>query len=175
MDTNQTPAFDMADNPTGCCPRFHPEGWDAQDLHFKDKLFVRAKTHSLFHVPLDMSRVFQRTFQAIEAAHADGSDQFIVLSRELSPWSAEHLFAVTNAPPELEMVRLSGDYRTKVFEGPFQQAPKWEAMLRSEFAANGETAGKIYFFYTTCPSCAKIYGKNYVVGIAERATEGAAQ
>ena len=26
---------------------------------------------------------------------------------------------------------------------------------------------KMYFFYTTCPNCAKHYGKNYVVAIAE--------
>ena len=26
---------------------------------------------------------------------------------------------------------------------------------------------KLYFFYTTCPKCAKHYGKNYVVGFAE--------
>ena len=24
-----------------------------------------------------------------------------------------------------------------------------------------------YFFYTTCPKCAKAYGENYVVGVAE--------
>jgi hypothetical protein len=25
----------------------------------------------------------------------------------------------------------------------------------------------MYFFYTTCPRCAKHYGKNYVVGVAK--------
>ncbi|MCV3205496.1 hypothetical protein OHD62_06965 [Mesorhizobium sp. YC-39] len=25
---------------------------------------------------------------------------------------------------------------------------------------------EVYFFYTTCPKCAKAYGKNYVVGVA---------
>jgi len=25
----------------------------------------------------------------------------------------------------------------------------------------------MYFFYTTCPTCAKHYGKNYVVGVAK--------
>ena len=33
--------------------------------------------------------------------------------------------------------------------------------------ANGDLPGKIWFFYTTCPKCAKAYGKNYVVGVAE--------
>ncbi|MGE5758418.1 MAG: hydrolase [Sideroxydans sp.] len=26
---------------------------------------------------------------------------------------------------------------------------------------------KLYFYYTTCPKCAKKYGKNYVVILAE--------
>jgi len=25
---------------------------------------------------------------------------------------------------------------------------------------------KLYFYYTTCPKCAKHYGKNFVVGFA---------
>lgn len=29
----------------------------------------------------------------------------------------------------------------------------------------GRSVKKAYFFYTTCPKCAKIYGKNYVVGV----------
>jgi hypothetical protein len=26
---------------------------------------------------------------------------------------------------------------------------------------------KMYFFYTTCPKCAKVYGKNYTVLLAK--------
>ncbi|MHC1707784.1 MAG: hydrolase [Bacteroidales bacterium] len=26
---------------------------------------------------------------------------------------------------------------------------------------------KTYFYYTTCPKCAKAYGKNYVVSLVE--------
>ena len=29
--------------------------------------------------------------------------------------------------------------------------------------AKGKTMKKLYFSYTTCPKCAKVYGKNYVV------------
>ena len=27
--------------------------------------------------------------------------------------------------------------------------------------------GRVFFWYTTCPKCAKAYGENYVVGLAE--------
>ena len=165
MQTNETPPYDMANSETGCCPRFHPEPWDERELHFEDKLFVRATTVSLFHIPLNMGSMFTRTHQAIGKAHAEPAG-FLVLSRDLSAWRAEHLFAVAAEVPGAEMVSLSGDYFTKVFEGPYRDAPKWCAAMSGHVAAKGKTPGNLYFFYTTCPRCAKHYGKNYVVGVA---------
>ena len=54
MKTNTLPKYDSSDNPTNCCPRFKPDGWDEQELHFEDKLFVKAETRSLAHIPLNM-------------------------------------------------------------------------------------------------------------------------
>lgn len=34
-------------------------------------------------------------------------------------------------------------------------------------APKGKTMKKLYFSYTTCPACAKVYGKNYVVLFAK--------
>ena len=31
----------------------------------------------------------------------------------------------------------------------------------------GKHLDTMYFFYTTCPKCARHYGKNYVVGVAK--------
>ena len=33
--------------------------------------------------------------------------------------------------------------------------------------SENKTMKKMYFYYTTCPACAKHYGKNYVVLLAE--------
>ena len=33
--------------------------------------------------------------------------------------------------------------------------------------ARGKSLQKLYFFYTTCPKCAKKHGKNYVVLLAQ--------
>jgi len=48
MQINELLHYDMSDNPTGCCPRFNPQGWDEQELHFQDKLFLKANTISFF-------------------------------------------------------------------------------------------------------------------------------
>ena len=167
MEINALPKYDASDNPTGCCPRFKVEGWDAQELHFKDKLFVKASNRSLFHIPLDLGSVFPKTFAAIKQADAQIADQVIVLSRDPSAWRGEHLFAVTKEVHGQEMIRLSGDFVTKVFEGPYRNAPKWEKQMNEFVHSQGRQTKKTYFFYTTCPKCAKQYGKNYVVAVAE--------
>ncbi|MGC4081543.1 MAG: hypothetical protein QM736_05355 [Vicinamibacterales bacterium] len=165
MATNAVPAYDPTDNPTGCCPRFTPEPWDGQLLHFERKPFVRASTISIFHVPLNMHSVFARTWSAIREAHADG-DGFLVLSHDDSSWHTEHLFAVSKPVEGADMVYLTGDFLTKVFEGPFSDARGWCDEMRTYVEGQGLTLDTLYFFYTTCPKCAKYYGKNYVVALA---------
>jgi len=167
METNVLPRYDASENPTNCCPRFKPEGWDEQGLHFEDKLFVKATTRSLFHIPLNIGTVYPQTADAIKAEDAFDMDQIIVLSYEKSAWRAEHFFSVIKEVPGQEMVHISGDFITKVFEGPYKNAPIWEKELEAFVKSRGKQVKKTYFFYTTCPKCAKYYGKNYVVGVAE--------
>jgi len=166
MQTNAFPTMDISDNTTGCCPRFHPEGWDNQQLHFKDKKFVRAMTRSAMHVPWNMGRVFTRVQEHIEDASAVAPEKEVVLSRDPSPWQGEHFFSVEKDVPGEEMTTLSGDFITRVFEGPYHKAKDFDHDMQVAATAMGKTAKEVYFFYTTCPKCAKASGKNYMVGVA---------
>jgi len=166
MQTNALPRYDDTDNPTGCCPRFKPEGWDGQELHFKDKLFLRAVTHSIMHIPVDMGRVFTRVNTHMMDQGAYDPDNCIVLSRDTSAWNAEHLFSVSKPVESEEMTTLSGDFITKVFEGPYREAKQWDEEMRQLVRDRGGEPSDVFFFYTTCPKCAKVYGKNYIVGVA---------
>ena len=167
MKTNAVPHFDDSVNTTGCCPKFDPEGWDGQDLHFRGKKFVRARTRSAMHVPLNMGTVFVRVNKNMADAGAWDNDNMIVLSRDVSPWASEHLFAASSDVPGEEMTTLSGDFTTKVFEGPYRDARHWYDEMRDIARDKSGEAKEVYFFYTTCPKCAKAYGQNYVVGVAE--------
>ncbi len=60
-------------------------------------------------------------------------------------------------------MKFSGTYLTKVFDGPHNDVPKWIKAMAPNLAGKGKSAKKYYFYYTTCPKCAKHYGKNYVV------------
>lgn len=166
MEINQVPAPHLDERPTGCCPRFHPEEWADQELKFVEKPFVRASTISFFHIPMNMDSVFTRTLAAIERAHAGGQGQ-LVLSHDTSNWHADHLFAVDEAVPGAEMVHLTGTFLTKVFEGSFDQMPVWCTELERYIQEKGRKLEDSYFYYTTCPRCAKVHGKNYVVGVAK--------
>ncbi len=166
MQTNALPHFDDSTNTTGCCPKFNPEGWDRQELHFKDKPFVRATTKSAMHIPLNMGSVFTRVQTHIDDAGASDNDNMIVLSRDLSAWKAEHLFSISKPVGNEETVHLSGNFITKVFEGPYREAGNWFEEMKDLAKSKGSTSEEIYFFYTTCPKCAKAYGKNYIIGVA---------
>jgi len=167
METNRVPPIDLRDNPTGCCPRFRPGGWDEQALHFEGKPFVRAISHGVNHVPQDMAPAYAAAASAIEKANAWEDRQMLVLNRVFPAREAEHLFAVRKPVPGMELVRLDGDYRTKLFEGRYEQAPQWQADFEAELADQGLQAEQIYFYFTTCPACAEFYGRNYVVAVAK--------
>jgi hypothetical protein len=167
MQTNRIPDYDDSVNLTGCCARFNAAGWDDQVLHFKDKLFVRATTVSLAHVPLNMGKVFTRVLEHIAKAGAQDAHQILVMSRALSAFQEEHLFAVTKPVPGEEMTTLSGDFVTKVFEGPYSAVGQWHKDMLSLAKAMGKPAKSVAFYYTTCPKCAKVYGRNPVVGLVE--------
>jgi hypothetical protein len=167
MQTNSLPEMNMDTGITGCCPPFDPKGWDGRHLEFKDKLFVRATTRSLLHIPINIGSVFTRVQESIDGAGAQDEDTYLVLSRDLSASEAEHFFAVTQDVPNEEMVRLTGTFLTRVFEGPYHRARFWMHEMETAAEAEGRAAKRIFMFYTTCPRCAKAYGKNYVVGVAE--------
>lgn len=167
MQINALPQFDATINTTGCCPKFNPDGWDGAELHFRDKPFVRATTRSAMYVPLDMGRVFERVHRRIAAADAHDPRNGIVLSRDVSPWQGEHLFAVTGPVPGEEMTTLSGDFLTLAFEGPYSRTHEWHKIMRQLVHDRGSPPGGIWFFYTTCPDCAKAYGENHVIGLAQ--------
>ena len=119
------------------------------------------------HIPWNMNQVFTRVQQHIEDAGAADPETEIVLSHDISPWQSEHFFAVNKDVPGEEMTKLSGDYITRVFERPYRRAKDFDHDMHVAARVMGKTAKDVFFFYTTCPKCAKAYGENYIVGVAQ--------
>jgi hypothetical protein len=151
---------------TGCCPLFDPEPWDDTEVHFDERRFVKDRVRSVFHIPLNFGRVMVRCVERIEAAGAM-DPQMIVLSDENSLWGADAYVSATKDVPGAENVRLSGRFLSRVFEGHYKHVREWEQALRAEARSLGLDVRRTLFYYTTCPRCAKAYGKNYVVLLGE--------
>jgi len=151
---------------TGCCPRFNPEPWDEKEITWQDKLFIKDHIRSFLHIPLNFGQVIVRNAKRIKAAGAL-TPQPLMLSDEKSLWGSDIYIAISKGVPGAEIERISGTFLTKVFEGPYKDAGKWVKEMKAYVKAKGRNIEKLYFFYTTCPKCAKFYGKNYTVLVAK--------
>jgi hypothetical protein len=151
---------------TGCCPKFNPEPWDEKEITFQDKLFIKDHVKSFLHIPLNFGKVIVKNMEMIKQADALVAEP-LMLSDEGSMWGADIYIAVSKEVPETKMEMISGDYLSKVFEGPYQNAGKWAKEMDDYVKSKGKKSEKTYFFYTTCPRCAKYYGKNYTVILAK--------
>jgi len=149
-----------------CCPRFDPAPWDGKELNWQGRKFVKDRVRSFLHIPLNFGAVMVRNMQKIEAAGAK-SDEAIVLSDENSLWGADVYIAVGREVPGAENVTISGTFVSKVFEGPYKNVHTWIEQTKQFVASRGKALKKLYCYYTTCPACAKKYGKNYVVILAQ--------
>lgn len=121
---------------------------------------------SLFHIPLNYGAVMARCERKVRTAGA-GTAERVILTDENSLWCAEVYFEASRDVLGARMATLSGTFMPRVFEGPYRNMGAWVENMKSYVAAGGNQIRKLYFYYTTCPKCAKKYGKNYVVILAE--------
>jgi hypothetical protein len=165
MTTAKEPQTRAANAPvlnTGCCPPFDPAPWQDREISWVGKPFVKDHVRCLFHVPLNMGRTVMKDMALIAQAHA-ATDHPLMLCDEKSPWGSDLYIEVRRHVPQASMAYVSGRFLTKVFEGPFRNAGRWAREMKKYVAAKGLRLDRLYFGYTTCPKCAKAYGKNYVV------------
>jgi hypothetical protein len=151
---------------TGCCDPFDPVPWQDKEITWKDKIFVKDHVTSFLHIPLNMGKKVVNNMELIEKATTRAPHQ-LMLCDEKSPWGSDIYIDVSKEVPGAQMATLSGSYLTKVFEGPYNNAGKWAQEMKEYVKSKGQSLNKLYFSYTTCPKCAKTYGKNYVVLFAQ--------
>ena len=149
-----------------CCPKFDPEPWDGKDITWTNRLFLKDRVRSFLHIPLNFGGVMRKNVGMIEAAGAKSEDM-VVLSDENSLWGSDVYISVAKEVPGCHMVRLSGNYLCRVFEGPYSRVGRWVKEMTQCAGSRGKQIRKMYFYYTTCPKCAKKYGKNYVAILAQ--------
>jgi hypothetical protein len=149
-----------------CCPPFDPIPWDDQTFTWENKRFICDKVCTFFYMPLNFGRVMKRLDRRINASGAMVPD-WLCLSDHTSKWNMDLYLAVDKEVSGVENTTLSGKFYTKVYEGPFRDTGKWCKDYEKLAAEKGYTVKKWFMWYTTCPKCAKKYGKNYLVVVGQ--------
>ena len=149
-----------------CCPKFNPSPWDEKVFEWKDKKFIKDKVLTFFYMPLNFGSVMKRMVEKLEKAGTKMSDG-LCLADHSSKWKMSLYLAVNKEIPGAENATLSGKFLSKVYEGNFKDTGKWCMDFEKFAKSKNENIKKMFMWYTTCPKCAKKYGKNYVVIVAK--------
>ena len=151
---------------TGCCPRFNPAPWQNKTHKWKNKLFIKGTLFSLFYIPLGMNGFMMKNMELMNKAGAKNPESICIFDYS-SPFSLDLYIATDRSVPGAQMAKLSGNYLSRVYEGDYKETGKWVKDMQSYAKGKGLALKKLLFSYTTCPACAKAYGKNYVVLFAK--------
>ena len=154
-------------NENECCPKFDPAPFGMVYLfEWNKKKFIKEKVTTFLYMPMNFGSVMKKLDEKVRAAQATIPD-WMCLSDHTSKWNMNVYVAVDKDIPGAENMTLSGKFLSKVYEGPFQDTGSWCKDFE-QFAQGKRVAiSKMYMWYTTCPKCAKKYGKNYVVIVAQ--------
>lgn len=145
-----------------CCPKFDPTPWNGKFFEWEKKRFIKDKVCTFFYMPLNFGSVIRRMMGKTEKIGAQVPD-WLCLSDHTSKWNMDIYLAVDKEVPEAENIELSGKFLSKVYEGDFKDTGKWCKDFEKYTVEKNYVVEKQYMWYTTCPKCAKKYGKNYVV------------
>jgi hypothetical protein len=154
-----------------CCPEFDPEIWDKQTHQWNSKAFIKESMPLLFHIPFPpmIKKKIMKMWKLAEDSEkmAPNKEDILVLFSDPHPFKSELFFSVTGSVPEANNVELSGTFKSRVFDGPYNAVPKFMKDMDSTLAEKGEESKRYYVHYAYCPECAKKSGHNYMILFAE--------
>ena len=144
-----------------CCAEFNPTLWDDKTFTWINKKFINDSICSLFYIPINFGKVMTRLDKEIRSHDAFIPDM-MWLTEHSSPWKINVHAAVSKEIPNYKNTILTGTFYCKVYEGSFRDSKKWCEDFEKVAKSKGYSTKKLYKWCTTCPKCAKKFGKNYV-------------
>ncbi len=158
--------MEKSKNQSECCPKFNPEKWENYTFEWENKKFIKDKVCTFMYMPLNFGKVIKRISEKADKVNAIMPD-YLCLSDHTSKWNMDIYLAVNKEIDKAENISLTGKFFSKVYEGDFKETGKWMKDFEIQLKNSSLSAQKTFMWYTTCPKCAKKYGKNYVVIIAK--------
>jgi len=154
-----------------CCPEFKPEKWDRKTFRWDNKKFIRDSLPTLFHIPFPpmIGKKITRMWKAVEGAGAvaPNKEDTLILFRDPSAFKSEIYVSVEKDVPSENNVVISGDFVSRVFDGGYNDIPKFVKIMNEYLTGMGKKAEDYYVHYAYCPGCAKKFGHNYMILFAK--------
>lgn len=154
-----------------CCPKFNPGKWDGKSFLWKNKRFIMESIPTLFHIPFPpmIGKKITKMMNLADGARKIGSkkDEVLILFRDPSAFRSEIYLSVTGKVSGANNTSISGTFAAKVFDGGYNDIPKFIKQMNEYLAKKGKTAKDYYIHYAYCPKCAKKYGANYMILFAK--------
>ena len=153
-----------------CCPKFDPKKWDGKTLNWDKKRFIKESIPTFFHMPLAsmIGKKVAKMHNLVIASKAEPEMQeFLLMFHDPSPFRSELYMSVTQPVEGAKNTSLSGEFETRVFDGPYNAVPKLIKEMQPYMSKKSKKAKDYYIHYAYCPKCAKKYNHNYMVLFAE--------
>lgn len=154
-----------------CCPSFIPEKWDNKTHQWENKAFIKASVPTLFHIPLP-PMLGKKISELMKIAEKSGNpatkkEDVLLLFNDPTAFKSNIYLSVTDVIPEAKNTSLSGNFISKVYDGPYNHIPKFIKQMKTHLSEQGNTTNTIFVHYAHCPKCAKKAGHNYMVLFAQ--------
>ena len=154
-----------------CCPEFEVSKWDKKREIWENRLFIKETMPTLFHMPFPptIGKKITKMYGQVEkaGAHLPDKADTLILFRDPSAFRSEIYYSVSKKVADSQNAELSGTFVSRVFDGKYNEVPKFIKEMDKYLKENGESAGDYYIHYAYCPLCAKKYGHNYVTLFAK--------
>ncbi|MFH1286300.1 MAG: hydrolase [Candidatus Magasanikbacteria bacterium] len=154
-----------------CCPDFIPEKWDEKIYTWDNKKFIKETIPTLFHMPFPpmIGKRMEKMMKLAKNAKALKEDMadVLVLFHDPSAFKSEIFLSVTKDVPKANNTIISGVFEGKVFDGKYNEIPKFIKEMDKYLKDKGKKAKDYYVHYAYCPGCAKKFGSNYMILFAK--------
>ena len=154
-----------------CCPEFNVAKWDNKDLKWDHKHFIKASVPAIMHIPFTsilQKKILKLMAQANGASKMEAKiEDALLLFTDPHPFRSDIYLSVTDEVSGANNVEMTGNFLTKVFEGNYNEVPKFFKRMNKNLRDLGKRAKHYFVHYAYYPKCAKTVGTNYTIVFAK--------
>lgn len=154
-----------------CCPKFNVKKWDMKTFKWENKKFLKESIPVFFHIPFPpmIGKKITKMWQLAQKAGKTlkNKEETLILFTDPHAFKSEIYLSVSGKVAQANNVVISGDFISRVFDGAYNDIPKFIKLMEEYLAKKSKKAKKYYVHYAYCPKCAQKYKHNYMILFAQ--------